>query len=252
MKSVILCAGEGKRAFGYTDGDNKCLAVLPNYERLVDYSLNTAIGLTSEIIVLIGYRGSEVRDHVINYSRIHSVGTRILFAEQQTLNGICDGLLCCESLLDGEDFLLFLGDEYLTETTHKTMIDEFNRNSAFAACGFIYAKNPDEVRKNYSMEISGNIIRDMKEKPTQPVNNLMGTGNCIFRYTFFDYIREYKRKENTNQRFSFPDVLKLAINKGETVIAHEIGKSYLNFNSREDIIEFTGNMNADRRGAHKH
>jgi dTDP-glucose pyrophosphorylase len=248
MKSVILCAGEGKRAFSYTDGDNKCLAVLPNFEKLVDYSLKTAIGLTGDIIVLIGYRGDEVRDYVINYSKNHSAWIRILFAEQKNLNGICDGLLCCESLLNGEDFLLFLGDEYLTETTHKTMIEKFNKNSVFAVCGFIYAKNPNDVRKTYSIESSGNIILDIKEKPTRPVNNLMGTGNCIFRNTIFDYIRDYRRKEDTNQTFSFPDVLKLAINKGETVLAHEIGKTYLNFNSKEDIIEFTGTMNTYMSG----
>ena len=239
MKSVILCAGKGKRAFGYTNGGNKCLTVFPNHERLVDYSLKTAIGLTDEIIVLIGYRGGEVRDYVMNFAKTRCAGKRILFAEQEKLNGICNGLLYCEHLLDGEDFLLFLGDEYLTETAHKTMIEDFNRNSAFAVCGFVYASNLNDIRKTYSMELSGNIVLDLREKPVQPVNHLMGTGNCVFKNTIFEYIRDYKRNTGTDiAAFSFPDVLKAAINNGETVVACEIGKSYLNFNSEEDILEF--------------
>jgi len=107
--------------------------------------------------------------------------------------------------------------------------------SALAACGFVYARNPNDVRNTYSIELSGDTIIDLEEKPTHPVSNIMGTGNCVFKNVFFEYIRDYCWARNNKLLFSFPDVLKMAITRGETVIAREIGKLYLNFNYEVDI-----------------
>ena len=238
MKSMILCAGEGRRASGCMDGMNKCLAVIPGFGRILDYSLNTAIELTDEIIVLLGYKSCDVRKYVENYVAEHSVANRILFAQQDERNGLCGGILCCEPLLEGEDFLLFLGDEILTEPTHKDMIADFREYLAFASCGFVYAQNQEDVKKTYSIELSGNIVTSLIEKPTQPTNNMVGTGNCVFRNSFCDYIRAYTKKNVESPQYSFPDVLKYAIDAGQMVSARKIGESYLNFNCKEDADRF--------------
>jgi dTDP-glucose pyrophosphorylase len=96
------------------------------------------------------------------------------------------------------------------------------------------------VRKTYSLELSGNRVTDIAEKPLNPVNNLMGTGNCLFGNLFLGYIRKYdKERGGTGKpQFSFPDVLKYAMDCGETVVAHEIGKTYLNFNDAGDMAAF--------------
>jgi len=240
MKSIILCAGKGTRSGNYESGKNKCLTAIYNYGIILDYSLKTASELTDEIIVLLGYKAADVRRYVENYAK--SFNKKILFAEQHELSGICQGLLCCASLLDGEDFLLFLGDEILTAPAHKTMIEDFVKTNALAACGFVYADNPDDVKRTYSLMLSGNIVVDIEEKPSSPCNTLMGTGNCAFQYEFIDLIRGFgKQNMRGGGEVSFPHILKAAITNGETVIASEIGKSYLNFNTEKDIKVFLNN-----------
>jgi glucose-1-phosphate thymidylyltransferase len=233
MKCVILCGGEGKRASGFTHGENKCLTSLPGYGRIINYSLNTAAGLSEEIIVLTGYRGDEVRNYIDNYMKTGFANICLKYAVQPNQLGICNGLLCCESLLNGQDFILFLGDEYLTKTNHLDMIKDFHDFSAFAACGFVYASNHSKVKQTYSINVSGKIITEIKEKPTFCVNNMMGTGNCIFKFAIFDYIRGIN-----DEHLAFPDALQVAINNNETVVATEIGESYLNLNSEDDIDDF--------------
>jgi dTDP-glucose pyrophosphorylase len=241
MKSVILCAGEGSRASGYTGGRNKCLTEIPKHGVILDYSLKTALDLTGEAVVLIGHGADEVRDYVCGFAAAHFPQARVRFAEQGSRKGLCHGLLCCEPLLGGKDFLMFLGDEIVTKPAHEKMMDEFaHASTAIASCGYIRTKNIEHVRKTYSLELSGNRVMGMIEKPSHPSNDLMGTGNCLFRDAMFDRIRSYANTCTAlgDQWFSFPDVLQHAIDNGETVLACEIGEDYLNFNDETDITEF--------------
>jgi len=239
MKSVILCAGEGTRASGHTSGTNKCLTEIPNHGVLIDYSLKSAIDLTGGAIVLVGHRADDVREYIDGYIMKNFPQAHLEYAEQRERRGICDGLLCLEPLLEGDDFLMFLGDEIITNPAHKKMTELFSHSGALAVCGYIYAKNIEDVRKTYSLELYDGKVMNINEKPSSPINNLMGTGNCVFRNTFLGHIRRYCEKMSLDKPlFSFPDVLKDAVDSGEIVIACEIGKAYLNFNHSDDIAYF--------------
>jgi len=239
MKSVILCAGEGTRASGHTSGANKCLTEIQNHGVLIDYSLKTAIELTGGAIVLVGHRAETVREYIDTFVTKNYPQAQLQYVEQLERRGICDGLLCIEPLLNGDDFLMFLGDEIITQPAHKKMTELFSHSGALAVCGYVCAKNIEDVRKTYSLQLTDGKVLDITEKPSNPVNNLMGTGNCVFRNTFLDRIRGYCKKTSSDKPcFSFPDVLKYAVDSGETVLACEIGKTYLNFNNASDIASF--------------
>jgi dTDP-glucose pyrophosphorylase len=185
---------------------------------------------------------------VNNFVETNSPGARVRFVEQADRSGVCGALLCCEASLGGDDFLMFLGDEIITGSTHAEMMEEFfSRSPApLASCGYVRAQNTDDVRRTYSLELSGNRVADIAEKPPNSTNNLMGTGNCLFGSRFFDYIRKYGEGLGGPGKWrpSFPDVLKYAIDCGETVVAHEIGETYLNFNDAGDIAAFLRQTNA--------
>jgi dTDP-glucose pyrophosphorylase len=252
MQSVILCAGEGSRAGGR--GANKCLTEVPGHGAILDYSLKTALALTNGAIVVVGHGADEVRRHVGAFAEANSPRARVSFAEQTVRDGPCGALLCCEAELGGDDFLLFLGDEIITGPTHAKMMENATGSGAAAAggvsplvehqilafCGYVRAQNVDDVRRTYSLELSGDRVIDIAEKPLNPTNNLMGTGNCLFGNRFLGCVRKYGEDLGGpgKPHFSFPDVLKYAIGRGETVMAHEIGEAYLNFNDAADIAAF--------------
>ena len=77
------------------------------------------------------------------------------------------------------------------------------------------------------------IIR-LIEKPRKPLNNLMGTGVCIFNNKIFDKINytpiHYLRKEK-----ELPDLIQTAIDDGEEVEYFEIKSPYVNVNTPKDI-----------------
>jgi len=249
MDSVVLCAGEGRRVGAVTGGGNKCLTEVPGHGVILDYSLRTALGLTNGAIVVVGHGADEVRRHIDSFAAEKFPRANVQVVEQGDRKGICGAILCCEALLGGQDFLLFLGDEIITEPTHAGMIKEFfgvpAAGAGIASCGYVRAQNIGDARKTYSLELLGGKIVDIVEKPSRPVNDLMGTGNCLFRNRFFDYIRQYakERGDSGKARFSFPDVLKYAMCRGETAVAYEIGKAYLNLNEADDIASFLHQCN---------
>jgi dTDP-glucose pyrophosphorylase len=129
-----------------------------------------------------------------------------------------------------------------------TMIPAEQIYGYLACCGYVRATSVEDVRRTYSLELSGDRVIDSAEKPLNPTNNLMGTGNCLFGNRFLGYVRKYGEELGGpgKPQFSFPDVLKYAIGRGETVMAHEIGEAYLNFNDAGDIAAFL--RQSDARG----
>jgi dTDP-glucose pyrophosphorylase len=296
MQSIILCAGEGRRASGHTGGANKCLAEVPGHGAILDHSLKAALALTNGAIVVVGHGAGEVQRHVSSFAETNFPRAQVRFVEQTFRDGVCGALLCCEASLGGDDFLLFLGDEIITEPTHANMIEKWSSGGAteergcwepgasggesgvqsaapdapegsppgralgewqvarsfggrntmwLASCGYVRAQNIDDVRKTYSLELSGNRVVDIAEKPPNPTNNMMGTGNCLFGNKFLGHIRKYEERRG-GALFSFPDVLKYAIGCGETVMGHKIGETYLNFNDACDIAAFLRQTDARR------
>ena len=79
------------------------------------------------------------------------------------------------------------------------------------------------------------ILR-LVEKPNKPLNNIMGTGNCMFRNRIFDYIKKTPINAGRGEK-ELPDLIQCAIDDGNLVKYFFIAKNYVNVNTENDVLK---------------
>lgn len=231
MKALILAGGRGKRLEMVTSDMNKCMLPFKG-KPLVHYSLeNAARAGVSEIVIVVGYRAEDI----VNYFGNRYENICVKYVIQREQRGIVDAIECARDTIDGADFMSFLGDEILVDPRHEDMKTLFYSSGPFVVCGVTKPRNITDISKTYAIiqDQTSNIYR-LIEKPRKPLNNIMGTGNCIFKNAIFEYIPYTPVSHNRGEK-ELVDMIQCAIDDGHTVKSFNIGSGYININTEEDI-----------------
>jgi len=231
MKVLILAGGRGSRLNEITDKLNKCMSVV-NGKPVIEYSLDNAVKLNpKEVIIVVGYRAEDI----INTIGTEYRGTRIRYVIQKEQKGLVNAMECAEPFLRGEDFFMMLGDEIMMNTRHQAMIENHRKNKAFASLGVLEVENKELIKRTYALVANeGNKVYRIIEKPRNPLNKIMGTGNCCFNSEIFQYIKFTPIHHERNEK-ELPDLVQVAIDDGKDVFAYDICDMYTNINTTEDI-----------------
>jgi len=234
MKALILAAGRGKRLKENTDQRNKCMLSLFG-KPVIEYSLSQIVAneVVDETVIVVGYKAEDI---VNRYGNTYK-GKRIKYVIQAQQKGLVHAIESAEHAINGEDFMLFLGDEILLNPRHHLMIDEFKKGNLFGICGVVHELNRDRISKTYAiMQDEQRRIFRLIEKPRKPMNDWMGTGNCIFRNEIFSHIDRTPINPNRGEK-ELPDLIQCAIDEGNLVKSFNICDWYTNINSEEDLRE---------------
>ena len=231
MKALVLAGGRGKRLNELFSNMNKCMIRVMG-RPVIEYGLDCVVATDIEdIIIIIGYGAEDIINHLGNNYK----GKKIKYVIQSEQRGLVHAMECAREALDGEDFMLLLGDEVLINPGHQKMLDDFRKNSLFGICGVLEVENTDLIKQTYTLKHDeNNIIIRLVEKPRKPLNNYMGTGNCIFRNSIFDYV-EYTPIHHERKEKELPDLIQSAIDDGHIVKSFILCDKYANINSKEDI-----------------
>lgn len=232
MKALVLAGGRGSRINEISDTQNKCMIPLLG-KPLIEYNLDIIAGLdVSEVIIVVGYRAEEIINQYGNSYR----GKCIKYVIQWEQKGLVHAIECSSHLLD-DDFLITLGDEILISPQHQAMIERFHQQRLFGICGVIPVEDRSKIRKTYSIfqDDRARIFR-LIEKPSQPLNNLMGTGNCIFKKEIVSYIPRTPINQQRKEK-ELPDLVQCAVDEGCLVESFIVGSNYVNINAQEDLLE---------------
>ncbi|MCX6748467.1 MAG: sugar phosphate nucleotidyltransferase [Candidatus Pacearchaeota archaeon] len=233
FNALILAGGRGKRLNEYTKEENKCM-LQHKGKPLIEYSLDNALKIgVQKIIIVVGYLPESIINHYGNFYK--GVPIRYVFQKEQL--GVVHAIGCAKQELSDSDFLLFLGDEFLLNPDHKNLIETFIKEDAFVVCGVIKVDNRNQISKTYSIlydKESKQIFR-LIEKPKNPTNNLMGTGNIVFKKEILDYLEKTPINQQRGEQ-ELPDLVQCAIDEGKKVFFHQIGETYINVNTPEDIL----------------
>lgn len=230
MKALILAAGRGKRLGDLSKDKNKCMLPV-NGRPLIRYSLDYAVQVASEIIIVIGYKGEEV----IKYCGSFYQKKKIVYVIQEEQHGLVHAIECAKDAIGREDFMLMLGDELMINPRHKEITNFFYKNNLFGLCGIVKVDDLNLIKKTYSIIRSGEsgVVR-LIEKPVNPQNNLMGTGNCVFQNEILSYISKTPINQNRGEK-ELPDLMQCAIDDGKLIEAFDICDQYVNVNFPEEI-----------------
>ncbi len=187
MKALILAAGRGKRMGELCEKRNKCLIEIVG-RPLIEYSLDCASRIDfSEILIVVGYQAEEI----INTFGNHYRGRPIKYIFQEEQRGLVHAIECAKEAMGKDDFMLMLGDELMISPKHHEMINRYYNEGLFSLCGVSLVEDKNLVKKTYAViQGENDKIVQLIEKPKNPINNLMGTGNCIFKNEILFYIIE--------------------------------------------------------------
>jgi NDP-sugar pyrophosphorylase family protein len=233
VKALILAGGKGSRLLPNTASRNKCLLEVGG-KKLIEYSLQNAaklkaMSLLSAAVVVIGYKGYQVRDFLgSSYS-----GLRIEFVEQRSASALGAIASARGQLPENEPFLLMFGDEILIEPRLDDML-RVGQSGTDGVVGYCGARRLEDVKRTYSIETDEkNVVTLLVEKPRTVKNSMMGTGNCILPYDFLDWTE----RVTGHGVQDFVTCVQYAVGRNRIFLAFEVCSRYFNVNEPQDYNE---------------
>ena len=201
---------------------------------IIEYSLDCCIAVNiSEIIIAVGYKAEEI---INTYGNSYK-GKSLRYVIQHEQKGLVHAIETAKQAIGHADFLLLLGDEVLANPKHPLMIEQFKKEDLFGVCGVFLEKRKERIGKTYTiMQDEHNRIYRLIEKPRKPMNDWMGTGNCVFKNELLSYIERTPINQNRGEK-ELPDLIQCAIDEGHIVKSFVICDHYSNVNCENDLQE---------------
>ena len=229
MQALILAGGRGKRLGSHTETINKCMLPYKGTP-IIEYSINNAISANvDEIVIVVGYKSEDI---IKKFGELYK-NVPIKYVLQKEQNGLVGAIECAKNIIKN-DFILFLGDEILFNPDYKAFIKAHIDRDDFVTCGVVEVSDINLVKKTYEIILDNNKIIKINEKPLNPSNNLMGTGNCIFKKGIFDYIDKTTVNPIRGEK-ELASLIQCAIDDNQIVRAFVITDRYVNLNQKSDL-----------------
>lgn len=240
MRLLVLAAGKGTRLKPYTNDVNKSMISIAGYP-LLYYNLMQCSQISTqvtEIVIVVGYRKEQIRKYFGNTF----MGMPIKYVVQEKLDGIAGAVALASPLLEGEPFIMTLGDELLWGSNLPAMVTSFLSSNSDGFCGVLCGRDAKEIQKNYSLHLSetGSIDK-LVEKPSSPFNDMLGLGYCVFSASTLPFAKKTPISTTHHQR-GMCDWIMLCIKNGLHFYPYIAGKNAINLNNPDDLIILENNL----------
>lgn len=188
MKVVILAAGRGTRMGELTKTTPKPLVKVAGATAIehVIRQVRTRANL-AEFIVVTGYLGEKVRDHL---GTSGPLGSTISYVHQEVQSGTGSALLLTEELVGANDVLLCFADIMTDSVNYALLRDTFYRDECNVTAGLWRVHDPWKAAAVY-MDEQRNILRII-EKPAKGTSTTewAHAGMYCFGPEVFEYLKK--------------------------------------------------------------
>lgn len=202
MKAFILAAGEGTRMRPLTANIPKPLlpvAGKPFIVHMIDGLREAGI---KEATILVGWRGRRVKEFLKDGKNL---GVRIEYEEQESRLGTAHAVGLAKKHMKGK-FICLNGDIILPSKSLRAFI-EFSRGK-----GNVVGLTRVEDSSSFGVvDLKGDIIEGIEEKPKRPKSDLINAGVYIFQPEIFDVIA--KTRKSSRGEYEITDSLKILMKK---------------------------------------
>jgi glucose-1-phosphate thymidylyltransferase len=184
MKGVILAGGKATRLRPLTQVTNKHL--LPIYDKpLIYYPLEAMARAGVEDVLLT--TNPEHAGHFLQLLGTgREFGLKLTYELQEGANGLADAVGLAERHARGSRVLVLLGDNIFTHDL-APRVRAFEREDRGAV---IFATEVEEPQHYGVVELDGDRVIGIEEKPERPRSNLAQTGIYLYDERVFDFISE--------------------------------------------------------------
>lgn len=235
MIGVVLAAGDGKRLKGSYNEDCCKPLIKIKGKRLIEYSLDNLLELgVTRAYVVVGKEGRLIEEVLgKEYGQL-----KLNYVVQKEQKGLVDAFVQAirETGFD-ETVILQLSDEIFIGLRTDYIKISLERELYDFYCGVTVEDNPEKIKNNYSVDTENDgVIKKCIEKPRSIVNNLKGTGFCVFNSKSLQTLKESESTDKIKlyDLCDYINFLNLKNNKG---MALKIAEKEFNINTFSDLFE---------------
>ncbi len=232
MVGIILAGGNGNRLKQSFD-DSCCKPLVKIKEKaLIEFSLDILIDLQiKNICIVVGDESDLIQAEIGSDYK----GLNISYVKQNESDGLIGALSLALKDLKDEDIILQLADEVFVDFKSEITKKHIENPEYDFYCGFTYEDDYEKIKSNYSVEIDQNlqIVRCI-EKPSTLINNLKGTGFCIFRHKALNILKKPNYSSTCDNLCDYINLLTTQNLKG---LAFCIATKEFNINTFDDLSE---------------
>ncbi len=179
MLAVILAAGEGRRMRPLTHNVPKVMLPVegkPILEHIISACSEAEI---KHVVIVIGYYGDVIRSY---FGDGHHFDTEIEYARQKKQLGTADAIAQVKDFVD-QKFLVLNGDSLVSSTIIKALANKLEDKTTVIA-----VKEVNKPQQYGVIEVKGDKVVRIVEKPKKPVTKLANLGIYGFDPVIFDAI----------------------------------------------------------------
>jgi glucose-1-phosphate thymidylyltransferase len=228
MKGLILSGGKGTRLRPLTYTSAKQLVPVAN-KPVLFYGIEAlAAAGVREIGMVVGDTQAEIRTAVGDGS---AWGVRITYIEQDAPRGLAHAVLISEAFINGEPFVMYLGDNLLNKGI-TGFVEEFVREKP--AAQILLARVPDPQMFGVAELADGRVVR-LVEKPAEPKSDLALVGVYMFSPAVFDAVKAIR--PSFRNELEITDAIQYLIDHGLEVRPHIVDGWWKDTGKLEDMLE---------------
>jgi glucose-1-phosphate thymidylyltransferase len=228
MKGLIPSGGKGTRLRPITHTSAKQLVPVAN-KPVLFYGLEALVAAgIRDIGIVVGDTQAEIRAAVGDGSRF---GARVQYIEQDAPRGLAHAVLISESFIDGEPFVVYLGDNLLNRGINR-FVEEFAREKP--AAQILLTRVPDPQMFGVAELLHGRVVR-LVEKPKEPKSDLALVGVYMFGSDVFESVKRIK--PSFRNELEITDAIQDLIDRGLDVRPHLVEGWWKDTGKLEDMLE---------------
>lgn len=214
-QAVILAAGEGQRLRPFTVNKPKVMLTIAG-KPVLQYVIEAlALNGIRNIVIIAGYKKEQIFDYFGAGDRF---GIEIVYITQDKQLGTAHALAQAKSTVDNE-FLVLPGDNLIEAGT----IARFITIKPDA----MMVKEVDNPGRYGVVNVEGDSVTGITEKPEKPLSNIVNTGIYSFNNRIFDFIET---------ELGIPDVINIMLSEGHEVNVLKTDGTWLDIVYPWDIL----------------
>ena len=234
MVGVVLAAGDGRRLKASSKEDCCKPLIKLKGKRLIEYALDNLIDLDiSRAYIVVGKEGDLIKKNLGNQYK----SLELFYVVQAQQTGLINAFMQAISFIGSdESVVLQLSDEIFVDLKIQnikkiTASDEYD-----FYCGITYEDDVEKIKNNFSVDVDENgNLTECVEKPVEVINNIKGTGFCVFSSQAVQALSEnYAVSRNIND---LCDYMNFLISENKKGLALHIAEKEFNINTFSDLYE---------------
>ena len=235
MIGVILAAGNGTRLNSST-GEVCCKALRKVIgKHLIEFALDNLINLgIDKACIVVGKEGDLIKENIgYEYN-----GIGLSYVSQSQQKGLVNALMqALDSVDNDEDVVLQLADEIFVGLKTDDIRNAVSKTDNDFYCGVTYDENHQKIKNNFSVEVGADsALIKCTEKPSVVVNDIKGTGFCIFTSDALQWLKN-TYDEDKNSPNDLCDYMNQLIENGKKGTVLVVAQKEFNINTASDLEE---------------